>query len=74
MRISELHPSFVVSSVGSITYLGHEVIAIIVIEYDEQLLLPLLLEAHRVFMPHRYEDLIKFTLFMDSSFFFHRPT
>ncbi len=69
-----MHPPFVVSSVGLITYLGHEVITTIVIEYDEQLLLPLLLEAHRVLVPDRFEDLIEFALFMDSSFFFHRST
>ncbi len=63
-----------VSSVGSIIYLSHETIATIVIEYDEQLLSPLLLEAHRVLVPHRFEDLIEFALFMDLSIFFHRPT
>ncbi len=70
MRISELHPSFEVNNVGSITYLGREATATIVIEYDEQLLLPLLLEAHKLLVPHRFEDLIEFALFMDSNFFF----
>jgi hypothetical protein len=42
-------------------YLRCEISASIIIEYDKQLLLPLLLEAYKLLMPNRVQDLEKTT-------------
>ncbi len=48
-----------------ITYLGHEVIATLVANYDEQLLLPLLLEAYKSLLPNRKDCLDEYASLVD---------
>jgi hypothetical protein len=48
------------------TYLGHEVVATLMADYDEQLLLPLLLEAYKSLLPNRKDYLDESTLLVDS--------
>jgi hypothetical protein len=49
-----------------ITYLGCEVAATLVANYDEQLLLPLLLEAYKGLLPSRGDYLDEFASLMDT--------
>ncbi len=49
-----------------ITYLGCEVVATLVADYDEQLLLLLLLEAYKGLLPNRRDYLDEFASFVDS--------
>ncbi len=49
-----------------ITYLGHEVATTLVANYDEQLLLPLLLEAYKGLLPNRGDCLDEFASLVDS--------
>jgi hypothetical protein len=42
-------------------YLHCEIVATLIVEYDKQLLLPLLLEAYKLLMPNRVQDLEKST-------------
>ncbi len=49
-----------------ITYLGREAIVTLVANYDEQLLLPLLLKAYKGLLPNRRDCLDEFALFVDS--------
>ncbi len=48
------------------TYLGCEVVAILVANYDKQLLLPLLLEAYKGLLPSRGDYLDEFASLVDS--------
>jgi hypothetical protein len=48
------------------TYLGHEVVATLMADYDEQLLLLLLLEAYKCLLPNKGDYLDESTLIMDS--------
>jgi len=49
-----------------ITYLGHEVATTLVANYDEELLLSLLLEAYKGFLPNRGDCLDEFASLVDS--------
>ncbi len=49
-----------------IIYLGHEVATILVANYDEQILLPLLLEAYKGLLPNRGDCLDEFASLVDS--------
>jgi hypothetical protein len=49
-----------------ITYLGREAVAILVANYDKQLLLLLLLEAYKGLLPNRRDYLDEFASFVDS--------
>ncbi len=48
------------------TYLGCEAITILMANYDEQLLLPLLLEAYKGLLPNRGDYLDESASFVDS--------
>jgi len=49
-----------------ITYLGHEALTILMANYDELLLLPLLLEAYKGLLPNKGDYLDEFASFVDS--------
>jgi hypothetical protein len=49
-----------------IIYLGREVVVTLVADYDEQLLLPLLLEAYKGLLPNRGDCLDEFVSLVDS--------
>ncbi len=49
-----------------ITYSGHDVATTLVANYDEQLLLPLLLEAYKGLLPNRGDCLDEFASLVDS--------
>jgi hypothetical protein len=42
-------------------YLRCEIVATLIVEYDKQLLFPLLLEAYKLLMPNRVQDIDKST-------------
>jgi hypothetical protein len=48
-----------------ITYLGHEATTTLVANYDEQLLLPLLLDAYKGLLPNRMDYLDEFASLVD---------
>jgi len=47
------------------TYLSHEVTTTLMVDYDEQLLLPLLIEAYKGLLPNKGECLDESTSLMD---------
>jgi hypothetical protein len=49
-----------------ITYLGHEAISTLVADYDEQLLLLLLLETYKNLLPNRGDCLDEYASLVDS--------
>jgi hypothetical protein len=53
-----------------ITYLGHEAIAALVVDYDEQLLLPLLLEVYKGLLPNGGDCLDESASLMDSQYLY----
>jgi hypothetical protein len=54
--------------------LGHENVATVVVEYDEKLLLPLLMETNKLLMPNKVEDAFDFHSQVDSEGLLHTIT
>jgi len=70
----DFHEELYHQRVDSITYLGCEAISTIVVEYDDNCFLHLLLEFHKVWMPHRVENYVKFSSLVDFKYLFQTPT
>jgi hypothetical protein len=57
-----------------ITYLGPENVTIVVLEYDEKLLLPLLMEVNKLLMLTNVEEIEECQFYVNVEDFFHTIT